>query len=343
MRLGRGSRVHLLDDEALFLEAFSRFPNDEVNGLNPAKLEKLGQEAEILEAYSDHTVKCKFDDGAMHDMPVEALDYEMSIIKAAALVQTDAGLHSREEQAEEVFSVLAAGGELDAPGARTSSYNELLAQTRRHVMLVWIDAELGRDLALQIYGHILSTVSPRFLVVAEDIPSLSRSLGSARPGPHDGWSTFLLKQPQIARELRNGLGYVHAVIGFGLRHGSVHNLLQSVSAMQYLAADTALRFVAVENEGRGGGGAAAAAAAAAAEEGGGGTGGGDDHDAGSKNDSQWLQPFSEVSRQLCHYQCTQLHNIKPTNSFEEGNLMACEDCYAHDLLPACATGEHAPR
>ena len=169
-------------------------------------------------------------------------------------------------------------------------------------MLLWIDADLGRDLALQIHGHILSTISRRFLIVAEDIPALLRSHEhwSAQPGLHDGWTTFLRKQPDVARELRHGLGYVHAVIGFGVRHGSVHDLLESVLAMHYPVADTAFRFVAVENGG-----------------------GGRDVDEGSKTDSketlprQWPQTFSEVGRQFCHCLCTQLHIIEPDQCQKE--------------------------
>ena len=67
-----GSRTRLLIDEVSFKEAFSRFPNDEHNGLSPNKLKRLGQEAEILEVYTDGTVTCRFDDGVLHDMPVEA-------------------------------------------------------------------------------------------------------------------------------------------------------------------------------------------------------------------------------------------------------------------------------
>ena len=66
-------RVRLLGDETSFRAAFSRFgPNDEQNGLTLAKLERLGQEAEILRAYSDGTVTVRFDDGVEHDMPMEA-------------------------------------------------------------------------------------------------------------------------------------------------------------------------------------------------------------------------------------------------------------------------------
>lgn len=65
--------VHLLSDEASFREAFSRFPNDAVNGLSPDKLKRLGQEAEVLQIYEDSTVKVRFDDGLEHDLPVEAL------------------------------------------------------------------------------------------------------------------------------------------------------------------------------------------------------------------------------------------------------------------------------
>ena len=70
-----GSRVRLLDDAVLFSEAFSRFSNDEVNGLNPAKLARLGQEAEVLDTHIDRTITCKFDDGEMHGMPLEALGF----------------------------------------------------------------------------------------------------------------------------------------------------------------------------------------------------------------------------------------------------------------------------
>ena len=67
-----GSRMRLLIDEMSFKEAFSRFPNDGLNGLSPDKLKRLGQEAEILEVYDDATVTCRFDDGVQHDMPIEA-------------------------------------------------------------------------------------------------------------------------------------------------------------------------------------------------------------------------------------------------------------------------------
>ena len=70
--------VHLLSDEASFREAFSRFPNDAVNGLSPDKLKRLGQEAEVLQTYDDSTVKVRFDDGLEHDLPVEALVSEFS-------------------------------------------------------------------------------------------------------------------------------------------------------------------------------------------------------------------------------------------------------------------------
>ena len=72
LEIALGSRMRLLIDEVSFGEAFSRFPNDEVNGLSPDKLKRLGQEAEILEVYSDGTVTCRFDDGVRHDMPIEA-------------------------------------------------------------------------------------------------------------------------------------------------------------------------------------------------------------------------------------------------------------------------------
>ena len=70
-----GRRVRLLGDKTSFRAAFSRFgPNDEQNGLTLAKLERLGQEAELLHAYSDGTVTARFDDGLEYDMPVEALE-----------------------------------------------------------------------------------------------------------------------------------------------------------------------------------------------------------------------------------------------------------------------------
>ena len=70
--IGPGMRVRLLSDEQLFRESFSRFPNDEVNGFSPDKLQRLGHEAEILQTYTDRTATCRFDDGVRHDMPVEA-------------------------------------------------------------------------------------------------------------------------------------------------------------------------------------------------------------------------------------------------------------------------------
>ena len=70
-------RVRLLGDETNFRAAFARFgPNDELNGLTLAKLERFGQEAELLHAYDDGTVTVRFDDGREHDMPIEALAAE---------------------------------------------------------------------------------------------------------------------------------------------------------------------------------------------------------------------------------------------------------------------------
>ena len=69
-----GSRVRLLSDEALFREAFLRFPNDELNGLSPAKLERLGWKAEVLEKYADRTLTFRFEDGVQLDMPSEAIE-----------------------------------------------------------------------------------------------------------------------------------------------------------------------------------------------------------------------------------------------------------------------------
>ena len=73
LEIALGSQMYLLSDEVSFRGAFSRFPNDLVNGLTPGKLKRLGQEAEILEVYNDGTVTCRFDDGVQHDVPVEAL------------------------------------------------------------------------------------------------------------------------------------------------------------------------------------------------------------------------------------------------------------------------------
>ena len=73
LEIALGSRVRLLSDEASFREAFSRFQTDEVNFLTPKKLERLGQEAEIVEVYNDATVTCRFEDGGHHDVPIEAL------------------------------------------------------------------------------------------------------------------------------------------------------------------------------------------------------------------------------------------------------------------------------
>ena len=71
-KIALGSRMRLLIDEVSFKDAFSRFPNDKLNGLSPDKLKRLGHEAEILDVYTDGTVTCRFDDGVQHDMPVEA-------------------------------------------------------------------------------------------------------------------------------------------------------------------------------------------------------------------------------------------------------------------------------
>ena len=79
-----GSRLRLLGDEASFREAFSRFPNDEVNGLSQDKLKRLGQEAVILKTFADFTATCRFDDGVLHDMPMEAL----SILRYTAAAKT---------------------------------------------------------------------------------------------------------------------------------------------------------------------------------------------------------------------------------------------------------------
>ena len=72
LEIALGSRMRLLIDEMSFKEAFSRFPNDGLNGLSPDKLKRLGQEAEILNVYDDGTVTCRFDDGVQHDMPIKA-------------------------------------------------------------------------------------------------------------------------------------------------------------------------------------------------------------------------------------------------------------------------------
>ena len=67
-----GSRVRVLNSETLFREAFSRFPYNELNGYSAAKLDRLGQEADILAVYHDQTATCVFDDGVRHAMPIEA-------------------------------------------------------------------------------------------------------------------------------------------------------------------------------------------------------------------------------------------------------------------------------
>ena len=71
-----GTRMRLLSGETAFMEAFSRFPNDALNGLSPAKMKRLGQAGEILRTHSDGTVSCRFDDGDQHAFPVEALEDE---------------------------------------------------------------------------------------------------------------------------------------------------------------------------------------------------------------------------------------------------------------------------
>ena len=91
-----GSRVRLLDDQVSFRLAFSRFPNDKVNGLSPAKMDRLGQEAEIVHMYRDKTFSCRFDDGVLHDLPLEAIqslyrDHEWIMIRTTRDVScTDA-------------------------------------------------------------------------------------------------------------------------------------------------------------------------------------------------------------------------------------------------------------
>ena len=82
LEITKGSRVRLLSDEISFRKSFRRFPNDELNGLSPAQLNRLGQEVEILETYPDETVKCKFDDGVQYDMPIEALGIHATALKA---------------------------------------------------------------------------------------------------------------------------------------------------------------------------------------------------------------------------------------------------------------------
>ena len=68
-----GMRMRVLGDETSFREACSHFPNDELNGVSPAKLERLGQEAVIVNTFIDNTVTCRFDDGAQYDKPATAL------------------------------------------------------------------------------------------------------------------------------------------------------------------------------------------------------------------------------------------------------------------------------
>ena len=67
--------MRLVGDRTSFRDAFLRFnPNNELNGLTLAKLERVGREAELLDTYTDGTVTVIFDDGVAHDMPEEVLD-----------------------------------------------------------------------------------------------------------------------------------------------------------------------------------------------------------------------------------------------------------------------------
>ena len=67
-----GAHARLLSSETLLRKSFSHFPHDEVNAYSASKLDRLGQEAEILDVHHDQTVTCEFDDGVRHDMPIEA-------------------------------------------------------------------------------------------------------------------------------------------------------------------------------------------------------------------------------------------------------------------------------
>ena len=94
LELGLGSRVRLLEDESLFREAFVRFPSDEVNGLSPDKLNRLGQEAEVLDMYNDSTITVRFDDGVRHDIPLEALEHKVGGMVFGQLAQASLTLNN---------------------------------------------------------------------------------------------------------------------------------------------------------------------------------------------------------------------------------------------------------
>ena len=70
--------VKLHADESSLSSSFARVVNDVVNGPTSDKLQRRGQEAEIMHAYGDRTVTCKFDDGAELDFPMESIAYEVS-------------------------------------------------------------------------------------------------------------------------------------------------------------------------------------------------------------------------------------------------------------------------
>ena len=65
-------RVHLLTDEARFRRSFSRFANDKVTGLTPAKLLRRGHEAIITQVFDDGSVSCLFNDSVKLDFPIES-------------------------------------------------------------------------------------------------------------------------------------------------------------------------------------------------------------------------------------------------------------------------------
>ena len=48
-----GAHAHLLSSETLLRKSFSHFPHDEVNAYSASKLDRLGQEAEILDVHHD--------------------------------------------------------------------------------------------------------------------------------------------------------------------------------------------------------------------------------------------------------------------------------------------------
>ena len=100
-----GTRVRLLSSETLFREAFSRFPNDELNGYSTAKLERLGQEAEILQEYSDRTVTCRFDDGVRHDMPIEALSHSTAALSSVSARTSNSFQPDVDQEHTENFTV----------------------------------------------------------------------------------------------------------------------------------------------------------------------------------------------------------------------------------------------